>query len=163
RQPVNRKAAGSAGIGVALLVLLFFLTIPMLVIGGLSVLFAGRGGRGCTTNPTGPPAAQPGTTAQGKRFIPSSYLSRPPTVGLQYTTHGTVLGGIGREAGENGQCSLPGVRSGQNGFGAAGPMQIGIQGASTNTWGGLPIHPASEKVNGVATDENGVGIANVYA
>jgi cell wall-associated NlpC family hydrolase len=54
------------------------------------------------------------------------------------------------------------VHSLQNGFGAAGPMQIGIGGASTNTWGGLPVHPASEKVAGVATDGNGDGIANVY-
>jgi cell wall-associated NlpC family hydrolase len=54
------------------------------------------------------------------------------------------------------------VRSGQNGFGAAGPMQIGIEGASGNTWGGTPIHQASQVVAGVATDENGDGTANVY-
>ena len=54
------------------------------------------------------------------------------------------------------------MHSGQNGFGAAGPMQIGIEGASGNTWGGAPIHPASQVVAGVATDENGDGTANVY-
>jgi cell wall-associated NlpC family hydrolase len=63
---------------------------------------------------------------------------------------------------DNGQTSLPGVKSGQNGFGAAGPMQIGIEGASGNTWGGAPIHQASQPVNGVATDEDGDGVANVY-
>ena len=41
-------------------------------------------------------------------------------------------------------------------------MQIGIKGASGNAWGGLPVHPASEVVNGVATDEDGDGIASVY-
>ena len=41
-------------------------------------------------------------------------------------------------------------------------MQIGIAGASGNQWGGLPRHPASEAVNGVATDEDGDGVANVY-
>ena len=159
---MNRKAAGSAGIGVALLVLLFFLTIPLLVVGGISVLFAGRGGSGCTSNPGGPPAAQPGVSAQGKNFIPANYLMWYQKVGLQYNIPWTVLAGIGTEESDNGQSTLPGVRSGQNGFGAAGPMQIGIEGASTNTWGGLPIHPASEKVAGVATDEDGDGIANVY-
>ena len=41
-------------------------------------------------------------------------------------------------------------------------MQIGIGGASGNTWGGAPVHPASETVNGVATDADGDGVANVY-
>jgi cell wall-associated NlpC family hydrolase len=74
----------------------------------------------------------------------------------------TLLAGIGTVESNNGQTTLPGVRSGQNGFGAAGPMQIGIEGASGNTWGGTPIHPASQAVAGVATDENGDGTANVY-
>jgi cell wall-associated NlpC family hydrolase len=54
------------------------------------------------------------------------------------------------------------VHSGANAFGAAGPMQIGIGGASGNQWGGAPIHPASEVVNGVATDADGRGVADVY-
>jgi cell wall-associated NlpC family hydrolase len=74
----------------------------------------------------------------------------------------TILAGIGTVESDNGRSNLPGVHSGQNGFGAAGPMQIGIGGASTNTWGGAPIHPASEMVAGVATDEDHTGVANVY-
>ena len=74
----------------------------------------------------------------------------------------TILAGIGTVESNNGQTTLPGVHSGQNGFGAAGPMQIGIEGASGNTWGGAPIHPASQVVAGVATDEDGDGTANVY-
>ena len=74
----------------------------------------------------------------------------------------TILAGIGTVESDNGQTSLPGVHSGQNGFGAAGPMQIGIEGASGDSWGGAPIHPASQVVAGVATDENGDGTANVY-
>jgi cell wall-associated NlpC family hydrolase len=54
------------------------------------------------------------------------------------------------------------VQSGQNGFGAAGPMQIGIGGAAGDAWGGAAIHPASQVVSGVATDEDGDGIADVY-
>ena len=49
------------------------------------------------------------------------------------------------------------MHSGANAFGAAGPMQIGIGGAAGNQWGGAPVHPASEKVNGVATDADGDG------
>ena len=41
-------------------------------------------------------------------------------------------------------------------------MQIGIGGAAGDTWGGAPVHPASEQVAGVATDGNGDGIASVY-
>jgi cell wall-associated NlpC family hydrolase len=41
-------------------------------------------------------------------------------------------------------------------------MQIGIGGAAGNVWGGLPVHPASEVVSGVATDEDGGPNASVY-
>src|SRR5581483_12019905 len=58
--------------------------------------------------------------------------------------------------------NLPGVHSGSNAFGAAGPMQIGIGGAAGNTWGGAPIHKARVKVSGVATDADRDGVDNVY-
>jgi cell wall-associated NlpC family hydrolase len=63
---------------------------------------------------------------------------------------------------DNGRDPATGVHSGDNGFGAAGPMQIGIGGAAGNTWGGAPVHPAGQVVQGVATDENGDGTASVY-
>ncbi len=74
----------------------------------------------------------------------------------------TILAGIGTVESDNGQTTLPGVHSGSNAFGAAGPMQIGIGGAAGNVWGGAPVHPASQVVNGVATDEDGGGDASVY-
>jgi cell wall-associated NlpC family hydrolase len=157
---VNRKTAGSAGLGVALLLLLFILAIPMLIVGGMSMLFAGGGGSGCVGAPS-QPAGQPAGSTQANS-IPASYLKWYKTVGLQYNIPWTILAGIGTEESDNGQSNLPGVHSNQNGFGAAGPMQIGIEGASTNTWGGPPIHPASENFGGVATDENGDGSDNVY-
>ena len=73
-----------------------------------------------------------------------------------------ILAGIAKVESDDGQTTLPGVHSGANAFGAAGPMQIGIGGAAGNQWGGAPVHPASEKVNGVATDANGDGMASVY-
>ena len=41
-------------------------------------------------------------------------------------------------------------------------MQIGIGGAAGNQWGGAAVHPAGQKVNGVATDANHDGMASVY-
>jgi cell wall-associated NlpC family hydrolase len=157
---VNRKAAGSAGLGAALLLLLFFLAIPILIIGGTSVLFSGGGGGGCVSGPS-KPVQQPAGSTQANS-IPANYLKWYKLVGLQYNIPWTILAGIGTEESDNGQTTLPGVHSASNAFGAAGPMQIGISGASTNTWGGPPIHPASQNFGGVATDEDGDGIDNVY-
>jgi peptidoglycan DL-endopeptidase CwlO len=160
---VSRKVTGSAGLGVALMLLLFFLMIPMLMVGGTSLLFGGSGGAGnCSGSANQAPVTQPGISSQGQNAIPQNYLAIYRKVGLQYNIPWTILAGIGTEESDNGQSTLPGVRSGQNGFGAAGPMQIGIGGASTNTWGGAPVHPASVKVAGVATDGNGDGVASVY-
>ncbi len=160
---MNRKVTGSAGLGVALILLLFFLMIPMLMVGGTSLLFGGSGGAGnCSGSANQPPVTQPGVSSQGQNSIPQNYLAIYRKAGLQYNIPWTILAGIGTEESDNGQSTLPGVRSGQNGFGAAGPMQIGIGGASSNTWGGAPIHAASLQVAGVATDGNGDGIANVY-
>ena len=71
---------------------------------------------------------------------------------------------------DNGRTALPGVHSGDNGFGAAGPMQIGIEGASGDAWGGgafpgqgiIPASSLPVPNGGVATDEDGDGVANVY-
>jgi peptidoglycan DL-endopeptidase CwlO len=157
---VNRKAAGSAGVGVALIFLLFLLAVPLLIVGGTSMLFAG-GGNGCTQAASPPPVTQPGVSTQANS-IPATYLKWYKLVGLQNNIPWIILAGIGTEESDNGQTTLPGVHSGQNGFGAAGPMQIGIEGASTDTWGGAPIHPASQNDGGVATDEDGDGVDNVY-
>ena len=165
---MNRKVTGSAGLGVALIILLFFLTIPMLIIGGTSLLFAGHGGSGCTNAPS-QPVQQPTGSVQANS-IPSNYLMWYKTVGLEYNIPWTILAGIGTEESDNGQTTLPGVRSGQNGFGAAGPMQIGIEGASGDAWGGgafpgqgiIPDSSLPVPNGGVATDEDHNGTASVY-
>jgi cell wall-associated NlpC family hydrolase len=46
----------------------------------------------------------------------------------------TVLAGIGKVESDFGRSTLPGVRSGTNFAGAAGPMQIGIGGLAGDTW-----------------------------
>ena len=150
---------GPVIIGFMAFMLLGFLVIPMLVVGGVSLLFAGGSGANCGSAAK---AVQPGVSTEAANSIPSDYLMWFQRVGLQYNVPWTILAGIGKVESDDGRTNLPGVTSGQNGFGAAGPMQIGIEGASTNTWGGAPVHPASEVVNGVATDENGNGVASVY-
>ena len=143
-------------IGLFAIVGLGLLAVPIMI--GANAFFAANAG--CSGQKTGT-AGQPPVGAEAKG-IPSNYLSWYKKVGQQYGVPWTILAGIGTVESNNGQTTLPGVHSGQNGLGAAGPMQIGIEGASGNTWGGTPIHPASQVVAGVATDEDGDGIANVY-
>ena len=156
---MNARSLGPAIIGLFVVLLLAFLVVPMLVVGGSALLFAGGTGTNCGS--TAATVAQPGVS-QAANAIPANYLKWFQRVGLQYNVPWTVLAGIGKVESDDGRTTLPGVTSNSNAFGAAGPMQIGIGGASSNTWGGLPKHPASEVVAGVATDEDGDGWANVY-
>ncbi len=146
---MNRKAAGSIGVGGALALLLCLLTIPMLVIGGTSMLFAGSGGLGCTPG-SNQSVVQPGVSAEAANSIPANYLMWFRKVGQQYGIPWTVLAGIGKVESDDGRTTLPGVNSGSNAFGAAGPMQIGIDGAAGDAWAA------------VATNEDGKTPVSVY-
>jgi peptidoglycan DL-endopeptidase CwlO len=157
---MNRRAIGPIIIGLMVMLLAALLIVPMLAIGGMSLLFAGGAGPDCGSS--GQNAVQPGVSQQAANSIPSDYLKWFQKVGLQYNVPWTILAGIGKVESDDGRTTLPGVTSGSNAFGAAGPMQIGISGASSNTWGGPAVHSASLTVAGVATDENGDGIASVY-
>jgi cell wall-associated NlpC family hydrolase len=151
--------------GVVVLMLGLFAAVPMMVVGGSSEMFAAgscpSGQSGTGQSGTGQ-ITTTGASKTAKNSIPSDYLSWFQHVGQQYGVPWVILAGIGKIESNDGQSSLPGVHSGWNYAGAAGPMQIGVTGASGNTWGGAPVHPASEQVNGVATDENRDGIASVY-
>jgi cell wall-associated NlpC family hydrolase len=111
-------------------------------------------------------SAQPAVSTQAKGSIPANYLSIYQQAGQKYGIPWVVLAGIGEVETDHGRASMPGVRSGQNGFGAAGPMQLGIGGAAGNAWGGAPVQPAGGNAGGsaggVSTDGNGDGTANVY-
>jgi cell wall-associated NlpC family hydrolase len=157
---VNARAVGPIVIGLLVMLLVGFLVVPMLVVGGSALLFAGASGSGCGSS-TASTVEQP-AASQAANSIPADFLKWFQRVGLQYNVPWTVLAGIGKVESDDGRTTLAGVHSGSNDFGAAGPMQIGISGASSNSWGGLPVHRASEVVAGVATDENGDGIASVY-
>src|ERR1700722_11312591 len=157
---MNRRAVGPIVIGLLVMGLLAFLVVPMLVVGGSALLFAGGSGAQCGTAGAG--AVQPGVSTEAADSIPANYLKWFQRVGLQDNIPWTVLGGIGKVESDDGRTMLTGVISGSNNFGAAGPMQIGIDGASGNQWGGTAVHAASVAVNGVATDEDGDGIDSVY-
>jgi len=143
-------------IGLVGVVGLGLLAVPILI--GTNAFFAASAG--CSGQQTGT-AGQPAGSTKAKS-IPANYLYWYKKVGQQYGVPWTILAGIGTVESDNGQTTLPGVHSGQNGFGAAGPMQIGIGGAAGDAWGGAAIHPASQVVTGVAADEDGDGVANVY-
>jgi cell wall-associated NlpC family hydrolase len=143
-------------IGLVGVVLLGLLAVPILI--GTNMFFAASAG--CSGQQVGT-TGQPAGGARAKS-IPANYLYWYKRVGQQYGVPWTILAGIGTVESNNGQTTLPGVHSGSNAFGAAGPMQIGIAGAAGNVWGGLPVHPASQVVNGVATSEDGGPNADVY-
>ncbi|HEY2287493.1 MAG TPA: C40 family peptidase [Streptosporangiaceae bacterium] len=143
-------------IGLFAVVGLGLLALPLMI--GASAFFAASAG--CSGQQSGA-VGQPTGGAKAKS-IPSNYLSWYKKVGQQYGVPWTILAGIGTVESGNGTTTLPGVHSGANAFGAAGPMQIGIGGAAGDVWGGAASHPASQVVNGVAADEDGDGTASVY-
>jgi hypothetical protein len=94
--------------------------------------------------------------------IPAAYLAPYRKAGAQYGIPWTVLAGIGEAESDHGRSDAPAVHSGANAAGTAGPMQFGIGGAAGNTWGGAPIHPASEHTGGYGTDGDHNRIVDVY-
>ena len=158
---MRARSAGPIIIGLLVMLLLGFLVVPMLVVGGSALLFAGGSGADCNSA-SAQNATQPKASTEAADSIPSNYLTWFQKVGLQYNISWTVLAGIAKVESDDGRDPATGVTSGSNDFGAAGPMQIGIGNASGNEWGGAPVHPASEVVAGVAVDEDGNGTASVY-
>jgi len=144
--------------GVAVLLAALLATpVVMFASGGLLAM----SGSSCTSQHRGT-NAQPSVSQSARTSIPADYLALFRSIGARYGIPWVILAGIGKVESDDGQSTLPGVSGGANTFGAAGPMQIGIGGAAGNQWGGKPVHPASDKVNGVATDANGDGVASVY-
>jgi peptidoglycan DL-endopeptidase CwlO len=106
-------------------------------------------------------ASQPRASGQGLT-IPARYLALYRQAGQAYGIPWNVLAGIGEIESDHGRSDAPGVHSGANSAGAAGPMQFGIDGAAGNTWGGPPVHPASMRTGGYGIDGDHDGITDVY-
>jgi len=150
------RGAVLALVTLAILLVGALIIAPMLIVGGSGLLF--QSGTGCAAAQ----GQQPPASSDARNSVPANYLALFQATGKKYGIPWMILAGIGKVESDDGRTTLPGVHGGANAFGAAGPMQIGIGGAAGNQWGGAPVHPASERVNGVATDGNGDGIASVY-
>ena len=146
-----------AGAAAVMAITLLAAPVVMFASGGLLT----ASGTSCTSSHHGT-SAQPAASQSARDSIPANYLTLFQSIGASYGVPWVILAGIAKVESDDGQSTLPGVHSGANAFGAAGPMQIGIGGAAGNQWGGAPVHPASKQVNGVATDANGDGVASVY-
>jgi cell wall-associated NlpC family hydrolase len=146
----SRPDAGSVQVAVAAAAALVLLAAAFL---GAGAAILGQAASTCHAQPPASHAAA---------AIPAAYLAAYQEAGTQYGIPWTVLAGIGEAESDHGRSDAPGVHSGANAAGAAGPMQFGIGGAAGNTWGGAPIHPASEHTSGYGTDGDHNGITDIY-
>lgn len=89
--------------------------------------------------------------------IPAEYLALYKKHGKKIGVQWNILAGVGKRETDHGRSTLPGVQSGTNYAGAAGPMQFLI-----STWGGKARIPIPSKFNGYASDGDGDGWADVY-
>src|SRR6202046_3276080 len=146
----SRPNGGSIHVTVAVAAALVLLAAAFL---GAGAAVLGQAASACQAQP-------PASTAAAA--IPAAYLADYQRAGAEFGIPWTVLAGIGEVESDQGRSGAPGVHSGANPAGAAGPMQFGIGGLAGNTWGGAPVHPASEHAGGYGTDGDHDGIVNVY-
>ncbi|MGW0804278.1 C40 family peptidase [Nonomuraea sp. NPDC002799] len=93
----------------------------------------------------------------GVSDIPVEYLDLYKDYGKKIGVQWNILAAVGKRETDHGRSDLPGVKSGTNSAGAAGPMQFLI-----STWGGQARVPVSSAVNGYASDGDGDGVGDVY-
>lgn len=113
-----------------------------------------------------------GFSRQAAAEIPAEYLALYQQAASTCPGYpAALLAGIGKIETNHGRSTAPGVTSGANFAGAAGPMQIGIGGQAGHTWDGArhlgPVHPAPLPGSdpgqyGYGLDGNGDGVASVY-
>ncbi|KAA9375101.1 hydrolase [Microbispora cellulosiformans] len=127
-----------------------------------SMLLGGGADGNCAEAATGPGAGTPATpgtdlSKTARSDIPEDYLELYKKFGKQIGVQWNVLAAIGKRETNHGRSSLPGVRSGTNYAGAAGPMQFLI-----STWGGQAKMKIEPGINGYASDGDGDGFGDVY-
>lgn len=93
--------------------------------------------------------------------IPADYLVHYQRAASGSGVPWAVLAAIGWLETRHGTLDAPGVRSGSNHAGAAGPMQFGIGGRAGNTWGGAPTRAVPPQL-AYGLDGDSDGIADVY-
>jgi hypothetical protein len=83
------------------------------------------------------PAAGPPPSSSARADVPRGYLALYRAAAPRYCPglSWSILAGVGKAESDHGRARLPGVRSGWNRAGAAGPMQFGIgKGRAGNAW-----------------------------
>lgn len=109
-----------------------------------------------------------GPSATALADIPANYLQAYQAAGRAYGLDWAILAGIGKKESDHGRLAAPGVTSGWNFCGAAGPMQHGIVGIPGGPPSVGPDCPAGAGGAGgrwasVGVDADGDGVVNVYA
>jgi len=135
------------------------LIVPLTLFGSIilmspspSIFVGGSFGEDCASAASAADASQ--TAASD---IPADYLRIYKKVGQEIGVQWNVLAAIGKRETDHGRSQLPGVSSGTNYAGAAGPMQFLI-----STWGGKSKIKIRPGINGYASDGDGDGYGDVY-
>lgn len=113
----------------------------------------------------GEAADQPRPSSYAMDSIPENYVELYREAGESRGIPWNVLAGIGQEESHHGRWDGPGITSGHNDWGAAGPMQFGALDGSAagNSWGGNPVMKVEDRPStGFGLDGNGDGIVDVY-
>ncbi|MEU4534997.1 bifunctional lytic transglycosylase/C40 family peptidase [Streptosporangium sp. NPDC023825] len=142
-------------LGVAALCLVTLIMAPMMMISGFPSFPS-------VTGETQPDCGEDARAAEdlsetATSDIPEEYLKLYREHGRKVGVQWNVLAGVGKRETNHGRSTLPGVRSGTNYAGAAGPMQFLI-----STWGGKAKIKIPSTFNGYASDGDGDGWADVY-
>src|SRR5712691_7573765 len=143
RAPMPHPAADRGSAAIALAVSAAVVMLLAIALIGAVAGISGQEASACQAQPAASSAAA---------SIPAAYLAGYKEAGAAYGIPWTVLAGIGTVESDNGQSHLPGVHSGTNAFGAA----------AGDTWGGAPLHPASQQTGGYGIDGDHDGVVDVY-
>ncbi|MEV6982418.1 bifunctional lytic transglycosylase/C40 family peptidase [Sphaerisporangium sp. NPDC051017] len=150
---MSSRARIALMVGLAGVLLVTLVMAPMLMSTFPSFLGAGGGAQDCNDDTM--QVTNVSNTAQSD--IPAEYLELYKKWGKKTGVQWTVLAAVGKRETDHGRSNLPGVKSGTNYAGAAGPMQFLI-----STWGGQSKIKVSSKFNGYASDGDEDGWADVY-
>ncbi|MFF5206753.1 C40 family peptidase [Streptosporangium sp. NPDC000396] len=150
----NRKVRLGLVLGVAAICLIALVLAPMMMLSTFPSLPGGFGAQPDCEENVEMVGDQSETAASD---IPPEYLKLYRKHGAKIGVQWNVLAGVGKRETDHGRSTLPGVRSGTNYAGAAGPMQFLI-----STWGGKAKIKIPSQFSGYASDGDGDGWADVY-
>ncbi|MEV1172422.1 NlpC/P60 family protein [Nonomuraea sp. NPDC049784] len=138
--------------GAGLLLLVAVIVSPMLLISMPSFLSDGGTSSDCNDSKQVEEVSDSGSSD-----IPPKYLELYKEYGKKIGVQWNILAAVGKRETDHGRSNLPGVKSGTNYAGAAGPMQFLV-----STWGGKARVPMSSKFTGYASDGDGDGVGDIY-